>query len=865
MCRRLWKYRTEEISSIIATGNFHLAALALSCMGLLLSRFVGLPHDKSTKCVPLPFALAHLVASTGACCLSWIEFHGSGSLKRSTLLTYMALSGIVRICCRTHMCKRQAYIHMNILATLALLLGFAQDLLPMIIVGATYRPSIIRAALLACLAAAVTLFLATPRPRRSFVPDVEPEESPTEEDISPEETCSLFSFYFSYEWITYVILRGRQRDLTMDDLPPLPTYDQPLKWLQQTKKQRLKGGKTFRTLFRLLRPEVRSMMSWAASTAVIEFLAPFSMLQLLAYLENPSEAVIHPAIWIVSIFAGPMARSLCYQQYIFTGTRLLVRVNVSLVQEIYQTAMRSHIYDESAKDISRDESRDRTKDTSNRGPKSGQANLTSLMSYDVDAIYNSRDIFYVATACPVSITIAMVFLYQMLGWPALFGVVALFLLSPLPALASRRVSRIQRSVMRATDDRLSKVSEFLNSVRTLKYFGWEWSAINTINDIRAVEQQRLWRRSVTAAAISMAGDMLPLVSLLVMFSVFVLFTENTLRAAIAFTSLSIMETLRSQFVWLSNISRFSAQGIESLRRVDQFFETAEKIKRHPEGPLELKNATFRRTPIADFRLRDLSLHFKQNALNVVTGPTGCGKTSLLQSLLGETVLESGSATAPRDIAYVPQTPWLQNDTIRQNVLFYSPFEDIRYNIVIEASGLAQDLLQLPTGDLTVVGEKGTSVSGGQKQRVSLARALYSRSSTLLLDDIFSALDTHTASLVYKKCFRSGLLADRTVVLVTSLPAALQDAGLMVRLEHGKVVLVQLLPESLPSQAATPSVEEFEPSLTGFSTPSAVPPTPGLLTDHAMLNDSAAQENAATRQMAKETSATGRVPRTLCKC
>ena len=740
---------------------------------------------------------------------------------------------------------------MSLVATVALLLGNVQFLLPMIIFDSNYYPSSIESALLACLAVVVVLVLATPRPSCPSVPDAESDESTIEE--SPEETCSLFSYYCSYEWITYVILRGFQRDLTMDDLPPLPTYDEPLKWLKNIKKQRLRGGKTFHTLYRLLKNEVRTMMGWAASTAVVEFLAPYSMLRLLAYLEDPSDAVVHPVLWIVLLFVGPTVRSLCYQQYIFTATRLLVRVNMSLVQEIYQTAMRSHIYDDSIGNPSHNELPGRPRKWKT-ARMSGQANLTSLMSYDVDAIYNSRDIFYVATACPVSTTIAMVFLYRMLGWPSLLGVVVLFLLTPLPALVSRKISRIQQSVLRATDVRLSKISEFLNSIRTLKYFGWEPAAINTINNIRGIEQQRLWRRSVHAAGISMAGDLLPFISLLVMFSVFVLFTDNSLHAPIAFTSLSIMETLRSQFVWLSNISRFSAQGAESLRRVDRFFESAEEIQKHAEGPLELKGATFRRTPIAAFRLRDINIRFKRNALNVLTGPTGCGKTSLLQSLLGETILESGGATAPRDIAYVPQVSWLQNDTVRQNILFYSQYDEARYKIAIEASGLAQDLQQLPLGDSTVVGERGTSLSGGQKQRVSLARALYSRSSTLLLDDIFSALDTHTTNLVYRRCFRSGLLADRTVVLVTSLPVAMKDAEMMVRLEHGKVASIQSSQRT--SQDSTPSVEEIETRSPVSSTPHET------LTEHVLSSGVAPEQEVATRGMAKETSATGRVPRTL---
>lgn len=847
----------------MGTGNFHLAILLLSGTVLFLSVLAGRPRRVAKNYVPLPYALMHLIAATGAFCLSWVESHDSGNWKCSALMSYFVALGILRTCCRSHKCKTQLYKHMILVATLALFLGIVQDLLPMIIVDSMYRPGIIESALLACLAAVVIMVLATPRPRCPLAPDIESDESFVEE--SPEETCSLFSYYCSYEWITYVILRGFQRDLTMDDLPPLPTYDEPLVWLKKIKTQRLKGGKTVRTLCRLLKTEVKTMMGWAASTAVVEFLAPYSMLRLLAYLEDPREAVVHPSLWIVLLFVGPTIRSLCYQQYIFTATRLLVRVNMSLVQEIYQTAMRSHIYDDSITEPSPKKASGRRGDSSNTAPKSGQANLTSLMSYDVDAICNSRDIFYVATACPVSTTIAMAFLYQMLGWPFLPGVVVLFLLTPLPALASRKISRIQQSVLRATDVRLSKISEYLNSIRTLKYFGWEPAAIKTINDIRGVEQQRLWRRSVHAAGISMAGDLLPFISLLVMFSVFVLFTDNTLHAPVAFTSLSIMETLRSQFVWLSNISRFSAQGAESLRRVDRFFESAEKTQRHPEGPLELKEATFRRTPIAAFRLQNISLRFKQNALNVLTGPTGCGKTSLLQSLLGETVLEAGSATAPRDIAYVPQAPWLQNDTIRQNIMFYSAYDETRYNTIVDASGLAQDLRQLPLGDLTVVGERGTSLSGGQKQRVSLARALYSRSSTLLLDDIFSALDTHTTSLVYKRCFHSGLLADRTVVLVTSLPVALKDAEMVIRLEHGKVASVQSSPNrGRTPQIATPSVEEIETGSILISTPHETQDAEPL-TEHAVAMDPASeQETVGIRGMTKETLATGRVPRTLCK-
>lgn len=866
----IWQHRTQKVAAFVATGNLHLAAIALSLTVLALSLClrayrigrpapIGASYDGKRPSVPLLFAFAHLLVSIAACSFSWLDLRHSTAWKLPVSLTYVALLGIWRLCCKTHSLKQQIYHHMNATATVVLMLGVLQYLIPMGIVGAKSRPTSMETAIIGCLSSMVAIFLLSPRPRQHFTPDAEAELQ-INETTSPEETCSLFSYYCSYEWMTHVIIQGCRRDLTMDDLPPLPLYDEPQTWLRKIKRQRQKGGKTFKTLRRLLKTEIRTMVFWSGATSLVEYVAPYAMLRLLAYLEQPSTAVVHPVIWIVLLFAGPTMRSVCYQRYIFTATRLLVRVNMSLVQEIYQTAMRSHIYDSS---VHRPAVPVASSSASKEAPKPAQANLTSLMSYDVDAIYNARDIFYVATSGPISTCIAMVFLFQMLGWPSLFGVFTLVCLTPLPALASRKVSRIQRSIMQATDVRLSKIAEYLNSIRTLKYFGWEPAAMNRINEIRSIEQRRLWKRSVYAAAISMAGDLLPFVSLLVIFSIVILFTDCQLRAPIAFTALSIMETLRSQFVWISNVSQYSAQGAESLRRVDRFFESAEEIKPHPDGPLELTDATFRRTPIAAFRLQDLSVSFQQNALNVVTGPTGAGKTSLLLSLLGETILESGSATCPRDVAYVPQTPWLQNGTIRQNVIFYGQFNKARYGAAIQASGLAQDLLQFPNGDLTFVGERGTSLSGGQKQRISLARALYSHASTLLLDDIFSALDTHTTSLVYEKCFRGGLLANRTVLLVTSFPPAIRDAQMVIRLEHGRIVSVRTSSVSRDSQEDVNILSSQEQPDLQSSGDSSLTMQDTDSSSDVEIDHGQAQGDQSGR-IVKEQSATGRVPRTLCK-
>lgn len=168
---------------------------------------------------------------------------------------------------------------------------------------------------------------------------------------------------------------------------------------------------------------------------------------------------------------------------------------------------------------------------------------------------------------------------------------------------------------------------------------------------------------------------------------------------------------------------------------------------------------------------------------------------LLLSLLGETTRDSGQVTCPVDVAFVPQTAWLQSGSIRQNIVFYSHYEETRYNEVLHACDLVNDLTLLPDGDRTAVGEKGSNLSGGQKQRISLARAVYSTASTLLLDDVFSALDAQTTAKVYKRCFRSGILGDRTVILATQLRQAIDDAQLVIYLHQGVI-----------SSASGPSVE-----------------------------------------------------------
>ena len=248
----------------------------------------------------------------------------------------------------------------------------------------------------------------------------------------------------------------------------------------------------------------------------------------------------------------------------------------------------------------------------------------------------------------------------------------------------------------------------------------------------------------------------------------------------------------------------------SLKRIDQYLNEEEEIDdasilnnqvATTKVP-SFSNATLswsKEPTDTTFQLKDLDVTFSEGELNLIVGPIGSGKSSLLLGLLGEMRLVSGQFYLPRaeGVAYVSQTAWLQNATIRDNILFGNDFDEERYWKVIDACALKLDLDLFEAGDKTEVGEKGITLSGGQKQRLALARAVYSPAQTLLLDDVLSALDVHVGKYIFEHCITGDLLRGRTVLLVTHhVNLTKRAARKIVVMESGKIVSVVHSADSL---------------------------------------------------------------------
>lgn len=279
------------------------------------------------------------------------------------------------------------------------------------------------------------------------------------------------------------------------------------------------------------------------------------------------------------------------------------------------------------------------------------------------------------------------------------------------------------------------------------------------------------------------------------FAGYTLVEKKQLTAATVFTSMTVFEILKGQMMMgFYMVSEWITSAV-SLVRIDKFMNESDMIDSYSQGhrvtvstPAKVEAEAERLIRVKDsifawgvdsadknvlnFRLRIPDLTFSKGKINLVCGPTGSGKSSLLAALVGELHFEPENDTAffhlPREggVSFAAQESWCTSASIKDNILFGSPYNAARYRKVLHDCALETDLKLFDDGDETEIGEKGITLSGGQKARVTLARAIYAPSAIVLLDDIFSALDTLTSRFILENLFKGDLVKDRTIVLVT---------------------------------------------------------------------------------------------------
>ncbi|XP_043959117.1 ATP-binding cassette sub-family C member 3 isoform X6 [Gambusia affinis] len=420
--------------------------------------------------------------------------------------------------------------------------------------------------------------------------------------------------------------------------------------------------------------------------------------------------------------------------------------------------------------------------------------IVNLMSVDAQRFMDLTTFLNMLWSAPLQIMLALYFLWQNLGPSVLAGVAVMVMLIPFNAVIAMKTRAYQVEQMQHKDARIKLMNEILNGIKVLKLYAWENSFKEKILAIRQKELIVLRKTAYLGALSTMAWTSAPFLVALTTFAVFVTVDEkNVLDAEKAFVSLSLFNILRFPLNMLPQVISGLVQASVSLKRIQNFLSHDEldpnsvDRKTSSEFAVSVVNGKFTWAKEDEPVLDNINVMVPQGSLVAVVGHVGCGKSSLISALLGDMEKVEGEVSVRGSVAYVPQQAWIQNATLRDNILFGKSFHESKYRRVLDACALTPDLEVLPGGDMTEIGEKGINLSGGQRQRVSLARALYSDAEVYLLDDPLSAVDSHVSKHIFDNLIGpEGLLKGKTRILVTHGITFLSQVDNIVVMVEGRV-------------------------------------------------------------------------------
>ncbi|KIW72031.1 hypothetical protein PV04_00255 [Phialophora macrospora] len=474
--------------------------------------------------------------------------------------------------------------------------------------------------------------------------------------------------------------------------------------------------------------------------------------------------------------------------------------------------------------------------------------IVNLMSVDTYRVDQASGMFHILWTSPIQLVVVLVVLCINIGYSALAGYGLLIATLPLLTKTIKSLMKRRKKINKITDQRVTLTQEILGSVRFVKFFGWESSFLDRLKElrkreIRAIQILLSIRNAINAVAMSM-----PVFASMLAFITYSL-TDHGLAPARVFSSLALFNSLRMPLNLLPLVLGQVTDAKTSLERIQEFllseeqkdevvwdedmepavevqhasftwertvtqdkertntFQTRFELMAAKKAEKERKKAqkkadkaakkseksptvsnediTSETTELEPFRLHDMDFTVGRNELIAVIGTVGSGKTSLLAALAGDMRKTGGKVRLASSRAFCPQYAWIQNATLKENIIFGKPYKSKWYKEVIKACALEPDLQILPAGDQTEIGERGITLSGGQKQRLNIARAIYFDADIVLMDDPLSAVDAHVGRHIMDKAI-CGLMKDKCRILATHQLHVLSRCDRIIWMEDGHI-------------------------------------------------------------------------------
>eukprot|EP01133_Synstelium_polycarpum_P002439 gene2439-2772_t len=595
--------------------------------------------------------------------------------------------------------------------------------------------------------------------------------------ISGEESANLAS-RITFWWINPVLRKGFKDPLDMSDVPRLTDMDWAVNlsakfeaaWEHQLTLPKPSLPKALSAAFG---PHFYVAAIFKAVQDALIFVGPILLGKVISFVKSgndPSHNTYDGMVYVLFYFLAPVIQSLTLHQYFHRCFRVGMWLRSAVVTCVYKKALRTSLRE---------------------GTTVGE--IVNLMSVDAQKFMDLCPYLHMIWSALAQIIVALILLYMRLG-PAIFaGLGVMLIVIPINLYVSNLAKKRTVVAMKLKDKRTKAVNEVLNGIKVIKLYSWEQSFMEHVKSIRDSELGVMTIIKYIQGFSLLLWSMSPIFVSVTTFGVFIAL-GGKLDATIAFPALSLFNVMQFPINMLPMVVSNIIEASVSVGRLENFLLRKDLdpnvVKRtidEPDVVIKMESATLEWESGRE-TLKNINLTVRTGELVAIVGQVGAGKSSLISSLVGDLDNPSGSVAVKGSVAIVTQQAWIQNATLKNNIIFASEPNEEKYNQVVQACCLLPDIAILPGGDQTEIGEKGINLSGGQKQRVSIARAVYDNADIYLLDDPLSAVDAHVGRSLFTHVIgNEGILKGKTRVLVTHAVHYLPFVDRIIMMKDGRIV------------------------------------------------------------------------------